>query len=96
MIKDLINSAVVDPDVKGRLRWPLGKASFGDRFHVIGNWHTITTTYKNPSLTLKIRHANRFAFTTSTGDTTLEIRLFLKELVSMLQVWQLLFLLVTR
>ncbi|KAK9919320.1 hypothetical protein M0R45_027924 [Rubus argutus] len=79
MIKDLINSAVVDPDVKGGLRWLI------DRFHVIGNWHTITTTYKNPSLTLKIRHANRFAFTTSTGDTTLEIRLFLKELVSMLQ-----------
>ncbi|KAB5512106.1 hypothetical protein DKX38_029134 [Salix brachista] len=38
-MSDLINSAVLDSDMKGGLRWPL-RASSGGRYSVIGTWHT--------------------------------------------------------
>ncbi|KAJ7973587.1 DNA ligase [Quillaja saponaria] len=85
-IGDLINSAVVDSNVKGGLRWPFGKASSGDRFSVVGVWHTIAKAYKSPSLRLKVRHADRFDFRTSTGESAIEISLKLKGIVSKLQV----------
>ncbi|XP_038700139.1 uncharacterized protein LOC119997299 isoform X1 [Tripterygium wilfordii] len=86
-IRELINSAVPDADVKGGLRWPVGKASSGDRdrYNVIGVWHTISKTYNSPSLRLKVRHADRFDFKTSTGEATNEIVLKLKGIVSELQ-----------
>ncbi|CAN6582258.1 unnamed protein product [Malus baccata var. baccata] len=52
-IRDLINSAILDPYVKGGLRWPLGKESSGDKYKVVGVWHVIANTYKNSSLRLK-------------------------------------------
>ncbi|XP_050221413.1 uncharacterized protein LOC130014505 [Mercurialis annua] len=58
-IKELVSSAVLDSDVKGGLRWPVGKTSSGDRFSVVGVWHTVTTAYSSPSLRLKVRHADR-------------------------------------
>ncbi|KAM2570508.1 hypothetical protein TB2_010469 [Malus domestica] len=36
-IRDLISLAILDPDVKGGLRWPLGKESSGDKYKVVGN-----------------------------------------------------------
>ncbi|KAL1332449.1 hypothetical protein HN51_061251 [Arachis hypogaea] len=85
-IQKLIDSAVLDENVKGGLRWPLGKASSGDRFSVIGVWHTITKAYVGPSLRLKARHADRFDFLTSTGESASEVSLKLKGIVSALQV----------
>ncbi|KAI5326767.1 Hypothetical predicted protein [Prunus dulcis] len=84
-IRDLISSAVLDPDVKGGLRWPLGKESSGDRYKVVGIWHVIANMYTNPSLRLKVRHADRFDFRTSTGEATWEVSLMLKKVVSKLQ-----------
>ncbi|PQQ21191.1 uncharacterized protein Pyn_24127 [Prunus yedoensis var. nudiflora] len=84
-IRDLISSAVLDPDVKGGLRWPLGKESSGDRYKVVGIWHVIANMYANPSLRLKVRHADRFDFRTSTGEATWEVSLMLKKVVSKLQ-----------
>ncbi|GAV86153.1 LOW QUALITY PROTEIN: hypothetical protein CFOL_v3_29586, partial [Cephalotus follicularis] len=84
-IKTLINQAVLDPDVKGGLRWSLGKASSGDRYSVVGVWHTIVTIYESPSLRLKVRHADRFDFRTATGEVTKEIILKLKGVLSKLQ-----------
>ncbi|RXI02436.1 hypothetical protein DVH24_030365 [Malus domestica] len=52
-IRDLFNSAILDPYVKGGLRWPLGKESSGDKYKVVGVWHVIANTYKNSSLRLK-------------------------------------------
>ncbi|CAK7341307.1 unnamed protein product [Dovyalis caffra] len=52
-IRDLINSAVLDSDTKGGLRWPLGKASSGGRYSVIGVWHTIAKAYQSSSFRLK-------------------------------------------
>ena len=85
-IRSLINSAVLDPDVKGGLRWPLGRISSGGRYCVVGVWHTIAKDYKSSSLRLKVRHADRYDFRTSTGEATREINLKLKNVVSLLQV----------
>ncbi|XP_037493899.1 uncharacterized protein LOC119369057 isoform X2 [Jatropha curcas] len=84
-IRDLIDSAVLDSDVKGGLRWPLGKTTSGNRYTVVGVWHTIAKAYKNPSVRLKVRHADRFDFRTGTGESTREIYLKLKGVVSQLQ-----------
>lgn len=85
-IRSLINSAILDQDVKGGLRWPFGKASSGDRYCVVGVWHTIAKSYKSRSLRLQVRHADRFDFRTSIGEATREITLKLKNVVSLLQV----------
>ena len=85
-IRSLINSAILDQDVKGGLRWPLGKASSGGRYCVVGVWHTIAKDYESSSLSLKVRHADRYDFRTSIGEATREINLKLKNIVSLLQV----------
>ncbi|KAB2629933.1 hypothetical protein D8674_007452 [Pyrus ussuriensis x Pyrus communis] len=64
---------------RNSFRW---KAFSGCRYNVVG---TFTSTYENPSLKLKLRHANRFDFAASAGETGWEVRLFLKMLVSKLQ-----------
>lgn len=84
-IRDLINSAVLDSNMKGGLRWPLGKESSGNRYSVVGIWHTIAKAYRSPSLRLKVRHANRFDFRTGVGEATREIFLKLKGIVSELE-----------
>ncbi|KAB2058781.1 hypothetical protein ES319_A11G257200v1 [Gossypium barbadense] len=81
-IKNLIDSAVLDPDVKGGLRWPFGKATSGDRYSVIGVWHTMSTAYQNSSIRLKVRYADRFDFKTTYGDDSKEVILKLKGIVS--------------
>lgn len=70
----------------GGLRWPLGKATSGDRFSVCGVWHTIIKVYTNPSIRLKARHVDRFDFRTSVGESASEVYLKLKGIVSLLQV----------
>ncbi|MED6122108.1 hypothetical protein PIB30_036728 [Stylosanthes scabra] len=90
-IQKLIDSAVLDEKVKGGLRWSLGKASSGDRFSVVGVWYTITKAYASPSLRLKARHADRFDFLTSTGESSTEVFLKLKGIVAALQVFEIIF-----
>ncbi|XP_050116122.1 uncharacterized protein LOC126593975 isoform X2 [Malus sylvestris] len=84
-IWDLINSAILDPDVKGGLRWPSGKDSSGDKYKVDGVWHLIANTYKNSSFRLKVRHADRFDFRTLSGEATWETSLMLKKVLSKLE-----------
>ncbi|KAJ0079544.1 uncharacterized protein LOC116114946 [Pistacia vera] len=84
-IRDLINSAVLDPEVKGGLRWPMGLGYYGNRYCVIGVWHTKVKSYKSPSLRLKVRYADRSDFKSGTGEATMETTLQLKRLVSELQ-----------
>ncbi|MBA0561293.1 hypothetical protein Golob_018137 [Gossypium lobatum] len=81
-IKNLIDSAVLDPDVKGGLRWPFGKATSGDRYSVVGIWHTMSTAYQNSSIRLKVRYADRFDFITTYGEDSKEVVLKLKGIVS--------------
>ncbi|KAJ6858320.1 hypothetical protein NC652_040787 [Populus alba x Populus x berolinensis] len=85
-VRDLINLAVLDSDMKGGLRWPLGEeASSGGRYSVIGVWHAVTKAYKSSSFRLKARNADRYDFRTGTGETTREIYLKLKRIVSEMQ-----------
>ncbi|KAJ8771709.1 hypothetical protein K2173_026886 [Erythroxylum novogranatense] len=80
-IRNLINSAVLDSNVKGGLRWQLGKESSGDRYTVVGVWHTISKAYKNKSIRLKVRHADRFDFRNATGEASGEMYIKLKGIV---------------
>ncbi|XP_055960958.1 uncharacterized protein LOC126671669 isoform X2 [Mercurialis annua] len=81
-IKELVSSAVLDSDVKGGLRWPVGKTSSGDRFSVVGVWHTVTRAYSSPSLRLKVRHADRYDFRMGFGESGKEVHMKLKGIVS--------------
>ncbi|KAK8589666.1 hypothetical protein V6N13_088492 [Hibiscus sabdariffa] len=81
-IRNLIDSAVLDPDVKGGLRWPFGKASSGNRYYVVGVWHTVATAYENSSIKLKVRHGDRFDFKTTYGEASKDVVLKLKGIVS--------------
>ncbi|XP_062003148.1 uncharacterized protein LOC133720716 isoform X2 [Rosa rugosa] len=83
-IRDLVDSAITDPDVKGGLRWPLEKTSSG-KYNVVGAWHVRAKEYKTKSLRFKVRHADRFDFRTSIGEASWEISLRLKKLVSKLK-----------
>ncbi|TXG46275.1 hypothetical protein EZV62_028223 [Acer yangbiense] len=84
-IQNIINSAIIDPKVKGGLRWPYGKACSGDRFAVVKIWHTIAKKCKSSSLSLMARHVDRFDFKNAYGQASIEVYLKLKRLVSDLQ-----------
>ncbi|RVW60573.1 hypothetical protein CK203_064969 [Vitis vinifera] len=84
-ISNLISSAILDPDVKGGLRWPFGKESSGDRYSVIGVWHIKAKAYTNSSVRLRVRDADRFDFRTSAGEVAREITLKMTGLVSQLR-----------
>ncbi|KAK1271171.1 hypothetical protein QJS04_geneDACA012672 [Acorus gramineus] len=85
-LNQLIKSAIIDPSVKGGLRWPLGKESIGERFSVVGVWHTKFKAYKSPTMRLKIRHADRFNFLTNSGEAANEVNLKLKGIIGQLKV----------
>ncbi|XP_010558846.1 PREDICTED: uncharacterized protein LOC104827371 [Tarenaya hassleriana] len=84
-IRKLVDSAVVDPNVKGGLRWPLGKASSGDRYTVYGVWHVINTVYRSSTFRLKVREVDRFDFGAGTGEAAREVILVLKGISQKLE-----------
>ncbi|XP_031284044.1 uncharacterized protein LOC116142775 [Pistacia vera] len=81
-LRNLISSAILDPGVKGGLRWPLRKSNSGDQYCVTGVWHLEVKLYETSSLRLKVRHADRFRFESSTGESSIEIILKFKRLAS--------------
>lgn len=85
-IRDLIDFAALDSGVKGGLRWPFGKATSGEKFSVIGAGHIVAKSYKNASLRLKVRDADRFDYRASIGEESGEIGIKLKRVVSELKV----------
>ncbi|CAA7046172.1 unnamed protein product [Microthlaspi erraticum] len=84
-LKELTDSAVLDPNVKGGLRWPLGKSSCADRYSVCGVWHTVTTTYRSSTLRLQVREADRYDVRTGIGRSTREVSLKLNALRKLLK-----------
>ncbi|XP_072959286.1 uncharacterized protein [Typha angustifolia] len=79
-INKLISSAVIDSDVKGGLRWPLGQESATERFNIIGVWHTKYKSFRCQTLRLRVRHADRFNYRTLTGEVANEVTLKLTEI----------------
>ncbi|KAJ4814785.1 hypothetical protein LUZ62_027351 [Rhynchospora pubera] len=72
-IDQLISAAVTDSDVKGGLRWPLGKESVADRFVIVGVWHTKYKALSRDKIRVKMRLADRFDYRTSTGEAANEV-----------------------
>ncbi|CAH9051987.1 unnamed protein product [Cuscuta europaea] len=84
-IKALISCAILDPDVKGGLRWPLGKDTLGGRYTIVGVWHTNAKTYRSSSFRLKVRRADRFDFRTSSGEVSGEVILKMHGVVAKME-----------
>ncbi|XP_039128352.1 LOW QUALITY PROTEIN: uncharacterized protein LOC120264596 [Dioscorea cayenensis subsp. rotundata] len=84
-INKLIKSAIVDPNVKGGLRWPLGKECLAERFSVVGVWHTKYELFRGRSMKLRLRHANRYDYKTSAGEVSEEVILKLTGISKLLK-----------
>ncbi|KAG7643552.1 hypothetical protein ISN44_As02g033520 [Arabidopsis suecica] len=84
-IKALLESATVDPNVKGGLRWPFGKALSEDGYKEFEVCHVRATIYKNKTLRLRVRETDRFNETTGTGETKREVSLTLKDIDTKIQ-----------
>ncbi|XP_048537434.1 uncharacterized protein LOC125516027 [Triticum urartu] len=84
-IKSLVSSAIVDPDAKGGLKWPLGNESIGERFSIVGVWHTSYSAFRNKTLRLKLRCADRFDHRSSTGEISNEVTFKLTGISERLQ-----------
>ncbi|KAM0890316.1 hypothetical protein ACQ4PT_027131 [Festuca glaucescens] len=84
-IHSLVSSAILDPDVKGGLRWPFGKESIGERFSIVGVWHTNYKAFGNKTLRLYLRHADRFDHRSSTGEVSNEVTFKLTGISKRLQ-----------
>ncbi|CAF1700524.1 BnaC03g21320D [Brassica napus] len=84
-IKGLLDSATVDPNVKGGLRWPFGKSSSGDGYSVFESCHVKATVYKNQTLRLRVRETDSFDERIGTGEVKREVILMLKDMNSKLQ-----------
>ncbi|PKA59643.1 hypothetical protein AXF42_Ash020244 [Apostasia shenzhenica] len=85
-LNKLVRSAVIDPDVKGGLRWPIGKEFVDDRFSIVGAWHTKFVALKSDTMRLKLRWADRFDHTTSMGEISSDVSLKLSEITRHLEV----------
>ncbi|CAM0947349.1 unnamed protein product [Alopecurus aequalis] len=84
-IQNLVSSAILDPDVKGGLRWPLGQESIGERFSIVGVWHTNYKAFRDKTLRFKLRHADRFDHRSSTGEVSNEVTFKLTGISKRLQ-----------
>jgi hypothetical protein len=85
-IKSLVSSAILDPNVKGALRWPLGKESIGERFSLVGVWHTNYKAFRNKTLRFKLRHSDWFDHRSSTREVSNEVSFKLIGISNRLQV----------
>ncbi|XP_056854681.1 uncharacterized protein LOC130504119 [Raphanus sativus] len=84
-IKGLLDSARVDPNVKGGLRWPFGKSSSGNGYSVFESCHVKATVYNNQTLRLRVRETDRFNESIGTGEVKREVMLMLKDMNTKLQ-----------
>jgi hypothetical protein len=85
-IQTLVSSAILDLNVKGGLRWPFGKETIGQRFSIVGVWHTNYKAFRNKILRFKLRHADRFDHRSSTGEVSNEVTFKLTGISKRLQV----------
>ncbi|KDO39884.1 hypothetical protein CISIN_1g0171372mg, partial [Citrus sinensis] len=85
-IRILINLAILNPKVKGGLRWPIGK-SYSGNYRVVGVWHQEVKSYKSPSLKVKVRNIDRFRFKSGNGEAIIGINLKFRRIVPEIQVF---------
>ncbi|KAI3926009.1 hypothetical protein MKW98_028145 [Papaver atlanticum] len=69
-LKKFLNSAIIDSNERGGLRFPLGYESFEGRYIVVGTGHTTMRTFKNSSIRIKFTESDRYEFVTRTAEVT--------------------------
>lgn len=75
-LRQLVECPTLDSNVKGGLRWAMGKKYSSDgRYTVVGVWHTNVRSFKNSQLKLRLRNADRFDFWASEGEVGKEVTL---------------------
>ncbi|XP_013635553.1 PREDICTED: uncharacterized protein LOC106341304 [Brassica oleracea var. oleracea] len=84
-IQGLLSSAIVDLNVKGRLRWPLGTTSSEGGYKIFEVCHVKVTIYKKHTLGLKVRETDGFSERNGTGEIAKGVTLILKEMNTKLQ-----------
>ncbi|CAM8960131.1 unnamed protein product [Rhodiola kirilowii] len=84
-IRRLISSAILDSNVNGWLRWPIGMACYELRYRVTGVWHSKCITYKKSSMRLRMRDVDRYDYQSSTEDFAREVVLKLTDIGSKLK-----------
>ncbi|KAL5708544.1 hypothetical protein ACHQM5_019330 [Ranunculus cassubicifolius] len=84
-LTDFLKSAVINSGAKGRLRWPLGKKSVDGRYMIVQVCHSKTKLFRNSSMKLKLRRAERFDLKSKTGEVANEVSLRMTELNRMLR-----------
>ncbi|KAJ1696928.1 hypothetical protein LUZ63_005440 [Rhynchospora breviuscula] len=72
-IDQLISAAAIVSDVKGGFRWPLGEKSVADRFFVFDAWQSTVKDFSREKIRVKMRTADRFNLSTSTGEALNEV-----------------------
>ncbi|KAI3886473.1 hypothetical protein MKW92_010266 [Papaver armeniacum] len=84
-LKHLVDSAILDGNVKGGLRWPSGKEhSSGGRYSIIKTFHITVKTFKNSSMKLLLKTQDWFNFFTSDGKVENDLVLDMKGINDML------------
>ncbi|WOL11394.1 hypothetical protein Cni_G20156 [Canna indica] len=73
-IHKLISNAVLDPDVKGGVRWPLLKGAV-EGFRTVGVWHVKCKVFVSQNIRVKFRYADRFSHEASFGEDANEVTL---------------------
>ncbi|KAL0720825.1 hypothetical protein Bca4012_035424 [Brassica carinata] len=84
-IQGLLGSAIVDLNVKGRLRWLLGTTSLEEGYKICEVCHVRVTMYKKHTLGLKVRETDGFSERYGTGEIEMGVTLILKEMNTKLQ-----------
>ncbi|XP_074568444.1 uncharacterized protein LOC141824986 isoform X2 [Curcuma longa] len=72
-IKRLVSNAVIDPNVKGGLRWSLGKDSVDGTFSIIEVCHVKYKNFKSQNMRINFRYADRIHHKTSFGEVSNEV-----------------------
>ncbi|KAF8093031.1 hypothetical protein N665_0392s0006 [Sinapis alba] len=84
-IQGLLDSATVDSSVIGGLRWPVGKPSSVNGYTIFEACHVKTTTYKNRTIRLRVREADRFNMRFGTREVDRGVTLILQDINTKLQ-----------
>ncbi|XP_074566315.1 uncharacterized protein LOC141822912 [Curcuma longa] len=72
-IKRLVSDAIIDPNVKGGLRWSLGKDSVNGTCSIVGVWHVKYKNFKSQNMRINFRYADRIHHITSFGRVSNEV-----------------------
>ncbi|KAJ3675718.1 hypothetical protein LUZ60_004760 [Juncus effusus] len=83
-VNTLLKAAVINPEVKGGLTWPLGKDSFSKRFFVTGFWHLKYKILRREKIRVCLRNVYRFDQNTSKGEASNEVTFKLKGVSELL------------